>query len=100
MIRAGHLRHASFPLLLTLVIAFVLPPGIAAAENTAALDRALRIAASIDDDDALVALINQGANVNAANKYGKTALMNAIENGNIAAASMLISSRMSRDGVE
>ena len=51
MIRAGHLRHASFPLLLTLVIAFVLPPGIAAAESSPILDRTAAALRRLGDDE-------------------------------------------------
>jgi ankyrin repeat protein len=53
------------------------------AADQAELNRELRNAASVDDDEALVLLLDAGADVDAANQFGKTALMNAVENGNI-----------------
>ena len=60
------------------------------ADDSERLNRDLRIAASIDDDEAIARLLDAGADVNAANQFGKTALMNAVENGNILTTSMLL----------
>ena len=61
------------------------------AENIQDLNKELRNAASVDDDEAITRLLDAGADVNAANQFGKTALMNAVENGNILTTSILLS---------
>ena len=55
------------------------------------LNRELRLAAIIDDVDTVEKLLDAGANVNGPNQFGRTALMNAVENGNILTASVLLS---------
>jgi hypothetical protein len=52
--------------------------------------RDLRIAAMIDDTEAVATLLDQGADVNAASRFGKTALMFAVEGGNLQTAALLL----------
>lgn len=47
----------------------------------AELNRQLREAATVDDVDTVRRLLGEGADVNGANEYGKTALMRAVESG-------------------
>ena len=48
------------------------------ADSQKELEREMRVAATVGDDDALINLVERGADVNAANEFGKTALMNAV----------------------
>ncbi|WP_295392588.1 ankyrin repeat domain-containing protein, partial [Thiolapillus sp.] len=56
----------------------------------AELNKELRLSAIVDDVESIEKLLAKGADVNSANKYGKTALMMAAENWNLAAASVLL----------
>jgi ankyrin repeat protein len=59
--------------------------------NQAEINQELRWAATIDDAETINQLLDTGASVNAANKFGKTALMNAVESGSILATATLLS---------
>ncbi|HIE53972.1 MAG TPA: ankyrin repeat domain-containing protein, partial [Chromatiaceae bacterium] len=83
-------NHPSVLGCLLLGILLSLGPIAVLAADKAELGRELRLAAAIDDVETMEKLLDQGADVNAANKYGKTALMMAAENGNLAAVSLLL----------
>jgi len=57
----------------------------------AELNRQLREAATVDDVDTVRRLLGEGADVNGANEYGKTALMRAVESGASKSAYVLLS---------
>jgi len=78
-------------LIISLTAVCCVMPSVAIADKTAEINQELRWAASIDDAETITQLLAAGASVNAANKFGKTALMNAAENGNIVATSTLLS---------
>lgn len=54
------------------------------------MNKELRLAASIGDDEAVAKLLDAGADVNAANKFNKTALMMAVENDNLETVALLL----------
>jgi ankyrin repeat protein len=64
--------------------------GSAAWAKDANHDKELRLAASIGDDEAIAKLIDRGADVNAANKFDKTALMMAVEGDNLDTVALLL----------
>ena len=74
--------------ILSLLFILIVSFSVVAADKE--LDKQLRLAAMIDDDQHLEQLLAQGADVNSANKFGKTALMFAVENGNLLTVSILL----------
>ena len=57
----------------------------------AADGKTLRKAAASDDVQLVEAMLDAGVAVDDTNQFGRTALMNAVENGNILTASVLLS---------
>ena len=57
----------------------------------AELNRQLREAATVDDVDTVRRLLDEGAEVNGANEFGKTPLMRAVESGASKSAYVLLS---------
>ncbi len=73
-------------LLITLCISFLALSAEATQED---LNRQLREVALIGDTDQIKVLLEKGADVDAANQFGKTALMLAVEEGNTASVEIL-----------
>ncbi len=73
-----------------LLSSLLLVPAWAGAAEPEDLDKELRLAAMVGDVPAATALIDQGADVNAANQTGKTALMMAAETGDVATIALLL----------
>ena len=79
-------------LCLLFALAFVTGPAFALdREVQAELNRQLREAATVDDVDTVRKLLGEGADVNGANEFGKTALMRAVESGASKSAYVLLS---------
>ena len=80
--RAGRAGHA--------VLAFATWLVAAPVGADATLDRELRRAAMVGDTPAIAELLERGASVNAANEFGKSALMIAVESDSMDAVALLL----------
>ena len=74
----------------TLLLLLSVLSGAQALAADEALEKELRIAASIGDTETVERLLDQGASADAANNFGKTALMMAIEGDNLETVALLL----------